>query len=359
MAMKNILNFINGARLKLGWWFWVIIAVAAILVWRTVASSNASVKVETAKASVGNLVESVATSGTVKADQYSQLTFPSGGKVAAVYVKAGDTVKKGDLIASLDAVPLNAAYQQALNNRRNTQAAVDNVHDQVKNNDSTETFAQKATRTAAEVANDNAWDALLAAADNLRNANLTAPFAGVIDTVVPSSAGIQVLPGAANYTIVNPASVYFDAEVEETDLPNIKVGQTVNIKLDAYPDATYSGVVDTIGMVAFTSSTGGNAYHVRISLLDNTDQKFKVGMGGDVEIVFNTISQILKVPSGAVTVDTTNYVWVVNGGVARKVTVQTGATNADETEITSGIKEGDIVINNPPATLKDGQKVSI
>lgn len=357
--MKNILNLINDFRQKLGWWFWIIVAVLAIVAWRVIASSNNSVKVETAKTSVGDLVQSVATSGTVKADQYSQLTFPSGGKIASIYVKVGDTVKKGAWIASLDTIPLNAAYQQALNNRRNTQANVDNVHDQLKNNDSAETFAQKATRTAAEVANDNAWDALQATADNLRNANLIAPFAGVIDTAIPGSPGIQVLPGAANYTIVNPASVYFDAEVEETDLPNIKVGQNVNLKLDAYPDATYSGLVNTIGMVAFTSSTGGNAYHVRISLPDNSDQNFKVGMGGDVEIVFNTIPQVLKVPSGAVTVDSTDYVWLVKNGVVKKVTVEIGATNADETEITSGLSEGDTVINNPPATLKDGQKVSI
>src|SRR4030042_240998 len=115
---------------------------------RVVASSNKSLEVETAKVSKGNLVLSVSTSGTVDADQYSKLTFPSGGKIASVWVKAGDKVKKGQTIAALDMVSLAAAYQQALNNRRSTQATVDDVHDQLKDN-TTESFSARATRTAA------------------------------------------------------------------------------------------------------------------------------------------------------------------------------------------------------------------
>jgi HlyD family secretion protein len=357
--MVRIFDWIKKFRKGLGKWFWVAVILAVIVVWRLLAGANKSVKVQTVQVSRGDLVQSVSTSGEVKADQYSQLTFPSGGKIGSVWVKAGDKVSKGAPLAQLDPVSLNAVYQQALNNRRSTQAAVDNVHDQVKNNDSGETFAEKATRTAAEVANDNAWDTLKAAQDNLNNATLYAPFAGVVDTAIPSSPGIQVLPGAANYTIVNPDSVYFDAEVEETNLPNVNVGQKVNLKLDAYPDQSFQGLVETIGMVAFTSSTGGNAYHVRISLPKNDGMKFKVGMGGDTDIIYNTISASVKVPSSAIVTDSTNYVWLDRSGRAKKVNVEVGGSNADETEIKSGVSEGDNVISNPPASLKDGQKVSI
>lgn len=350
---------VKNLKQKLGKWFWLIPIIVLIVIWRILIGANKSTKVQTVQVTQGNLVESVSTSGTVRADQYSQLTFPTGGKVAAVWVKAGEKVKKGAWIAQLDPISLNAIYQQALNNRRNTQAVVDNIHDQVKNNDSSETFAQKATRTTAEVANDNAWDALLAAQDNLINATIVAPFAGVIDTALPSSPGMQVLPGAANYTIVNPDTVYFDAEVEETDLPNVAVGQTVNIKLDAYPNDSYQGTVMSVGMVAFTSATGGNAYHVRISLPENTNMKFKVGMGGDSDIVYKTIEDILKVPTSAVVTDSSNYVWEVVAGRAKKVTVEVGGENNDEMEIKSGVKEGDTVISNPPATLKDGDHVQI
>jgi len=349
--VKNVIK-------KLGKWFWVILAVLLIIVWRIIASANKTTKVQTAQVTRGELVQSVSTSGTVKADQYSILTFPAGGLISWVGVKTGQKVVKGQGVAQVDSISLNAAYEDASNNYRSTQAAVQLEHDNDKNYGSGETFAQKATRTAAEVANDNAYNILLAARDNLRNAVLYAPFAGVMDTVSPSSPGEQVLPGAANYAIVNPDSVYFDAEVEETDLPNVTVGQTVNITLDAYPNENFSGVVTTVGMVAFISSTGGNAYHVRISLPANTNMKFKVGMGGDANIIFNKIENILKVPGSAVVTDSGNYVWTIAGGRAKKTPVEIGGENNDETEIKSGLSEGETIISEPPASLTEGQKVS-
>ncbi len=357
--MKKIISSVNNFRQKLGKWFWVILAVLLIVVWRVIASSNKSLKVETAKVSKGNLILSVSTSGDVNADQFSQLTFPSGGKLAKVSVKAGDKVKKGQLIASLDIVPLVVAYQQALNNYKSYQAAAESAVDSVKNHATDETFAQKATRTAAEVARDNAYDSVKAAQNNLNNSILYAPFEGIIDTAFPTSPGINVMPGAANYTLVNPDTVYFDAEVTETDLPNIALGQAVKIKLDAYPDQGFESKVESIGMVAFTSSTGGNAYHVRVSFPGNEGQKIKVGMGGDAEIIYDTIPDALKVPAFAVVSEPTNYVWVVKGGRAKKVNVEVGRSSIDETEIKSGLVEGQTIISQPPANLKDGQKVSI
>lgn len=367
MARKNaeskiervMVEKIKSWKQKLGKWFWVIIVIAVLVVWRVVASSNKSVKVESAKVTAGDLVETVSTSGTVKADRYVQMTFPSGGKIVAVGVKPGQKVGKGQFIAQVDTVALNAAYQNAQNTYRSTQAAVALEHDNDKDYGGAETFAQKSTRTATEVANDNAYNNVLAAQDNLKNAVLFAPFSGIIDTVNPTSPGINVLPGAANYTIVDPTSVYFDAEVEETDLPVVAVGQKVNIKLDAYPDQTLQGEVSVVGLVAFTSSTGGNAYHIRISLPDNSAQKFRVGMQGDADIIFGTVPNSTKVISSAILSGADgNYVWVIDQNKIKKVNVTTGATSTDETEIKSGLSEGQTVVDNPAVTLKEGQKVS-
>lgn len=353
-----MINKLKNWKTKLGKWFWIILAITLLVGWRVIASANKSIKVSATKVTSGDIIETVSTSGTVKADQYSSLTFPTGGKVANVNVKVGDKVVKGQLIAALDTIPLSAAYQQALNNRRNTQAAVDSTHDSLKDI-STETFAQKATRTAAEVANDNAWDGVRAAEDNLRNASIFAPFSGVIDTAIPSSPGINVGAAGSNYTLVNPDTVYFDAEVEETDLPNLSVGQKVNIKLDAYPDETFAGVLSNIGVVAFTSSTGGNAYHVRITLPKNENLKFRIGMQGDSDIIFGMVPSVIKVPSSAIFQDGgKNYVWGLKGGKVKKTEVEIGAVSNDETEVKSGLSDGDMVVNNPPANLKNGQMVS-
>ncbi len=354
--IEKFKNFKN----KLGKWFWVILVVIIIVVWRIVASSNKTVKVQSVKVTEGNLIQSVSTSGRIKADQYSVLTFPAGGKVSAVWVKAGQSVKKGAWIAQLDTIPLNAAYQQALGDYRDYQAQAEQALDSVKGHDKDETFAQKVTRTTAEVNRDNAYNAMLAARNNLANAVITAPFAGIIDTASPGSPGIQVVAAAANYTLVNPDTAYFDAEVVETDLPSLAVGQNVKIKLDAYPDSDFTGKLESIGMVAFVSSTGGNAYHVRISLPQNKDMQFRVGMQGDADIVFNTVSNVKKVLTSAIIGEgDKNFVWVIENGKARKVQIEIGKSSLDETEVVSGLSAGQEVVDSPPTNLKPGQKVSI
>lgn len=349
--------FLNWKQ-KLGKWFWVVVAIAVLIIWRVTFGSAKTTKVDSTKISKGNLIETVSTSGTVKADRYVALTFPAGGKITAIGVTQGQKIEKGQFIAQVDSVPLNTAYQNAVNTYRATQAAVDLEHDNDKNYGSGETYSQRSTRTAAEVANDNAYNNMISALDNLKNANIFAPFAGIMDTVNPSSPGINVPAAFANYTIVDPSSTYFDSEVEETDLPNVSDGQKVNIKLDAYPDETFTGTVENIGVVAFTSSTGGNAYHVRISLPDNENLKFRIGMQGDSDIVFNTIPDVLKVStSSLINENGKTYVFVVKNGVAKKTEVVTGGASDSETELKSGVNENDVVVDNPPANFKDGTRV--
>lgn len=345
-------------RKKLGKWFWVVAIILLIIVWRIVASANKTIKVQTIKVTQGELVQSVSTSGTVKADQYSQLTFPSGGLISWIGVKQGQKVVKGQAIAQLDAISLNAAYQNALNNYRNYQAIADQALDSVKGHSTDESFTQKVIRTTAEVNRDNAYNLVLAARDSLRNARIYAPFAGIVDTVNPSSPGMQVMPAAANYTIVNPATVYFDSEVEETDLPNVSIGQKVNIKLDAYPESIFNGIVTNIGLVAFTSATGGNAYHVRISLPENKNLKFRIGMQGDCDIIFNSIADTIKVSSSALVSDGNgSYVWDIVNDKTKKVRVTIGVSSADETEIKSGLTVGQQIIDSPASSLKEGSRV--
>lgn len=325
----------------------------------TLFSRKSPIKVQIVKVSHGNIVEVVSSSGYIFADQKSDLTFPSGGLVRWIGVKVGDSVKAGQAVASLNTTILNSTYQESINTYMSLNAAAQKAEDDVKGHSADETFAQKATRMAAETARDSAYDTMKAARQALSQATIYAPFNGIITEASPSSPGSNVSPATAIYTIVNPDTVYFDAQIGETDLPRITIGQAVNIKLDAYPDQVFQGAVTNIGLVAFTSSTGGNAYHVRVSLPKNENLRFKIGMGGDADIVYKTISDTLKVPTSAVFTDSTDYIWTISAGRAKKIKVELGGVSSDETEIKSGISEGSVVISDPPTNLKEGQKVLI
>lgn len=356
--VKNIIGKINGFKKRRPKVFWALVLILVIILFRQIFFKSEKINYQTATVTTGNLVETLSTTGTIKAEQYANLSFQSGGRLAFVNVKKGDVVKKGQAIAGLDSVILNASYQQALNNYRNYQASAESVLDSVKDNAGKETYAQKATRTAAEVARDNAYDSVKIAQSDLRNATIFAPFSGIMTELTPSFAGANVTPATASYILVNLDSVYFDSEISETDLPKVKIGQKVNIKLDAYPDEVIEGKVENIGIVAFTSSTGGNAYSLRINLSNNKNQKYKVGMGGDVEIILATFNNIVKVPAQALVYENEkNYIWIKENNRLKKREVIIGVSSDNETEIKSGIIDGEVVVSEPLINFKEGQKI--
>jgi HlyD family secretion protein len=178
--------------------------------------------------------------------------------------------------------------------------------------------------------------------------------------VSPSFSGSNVTPATATYVIIDPSTTYFSADLSETDLPKVKVGQKVKISLDAYPDENFEGTLENIGVLAFTSSTGGNAYNIRVTLPENVDLKFRVGMEGDGDIVLSTLNNVLKVPFNSVlNEDGKDYVWVYDNGKIKKSDVVIGTSSLDEVEIKSGISEGQKIVIDPSNKLIDNQKVGI
>lgn len=332
-------------------------AVAVILV--LIFSRKSPVKVETYKVTRGEIVEAVSSSGEIAASQKADLTFQGGGRVAWVGIKEGDKVSEWQAIASLDTVALKAAYQQALNTYRSLEAAAQKAEDDVKGHSADESFAQKATRMAAQVARDNAFDAVKAAENALKYGTIYAPFAGVITKANPAFAGVNVLPGTAIYSLVNPKSFYFSVEVSETDIANVKVGQKVNVVLDAFSGHKLEGRVENIGLVSVLTSTGGTAYEVKIFLPKTEGLEYRLGMNGDAEIVVGGVKEAFYVPADAVIEEADgNYVWrVEKRNRVKKVKVEIGATSIDKSEIKSGLAEGETVVVRPPLSLKANSRI--
>ncbi len=336
------------------------VSIGVLVVLFLVIFRKPAIKVETVAVSRGDIVEAVSASGEVDAREKADLTFQGSGKLAWVGVKEGDLVKKYQAIAKLDTILLNASYQQSINTHTSLNAAAQKAEDDVKGHSGDETYAQKSTRVAAQVARDNAYDAMKAAEQSLKFATITVPFDGVMTSVNPSYPGSNVTYATATYSIINPKTFYFSTEVGETEISKIKIEQKVTLTLDAYPDEKFESKVESIGMSSVVTSTGGTAYKVKITLPKKEGIIFRLGMNGDAEILANTYSDTLFVPSDAVVEeDGGNYVWRVNGGgKVKKVKVILGVSSVDKNEIKDGLKEGDLVILRPPVNLKNGSKIS-
>ena len=328
--------------LKKKFWIFVIILVLGIGAY-FIFGKKSNVKSVTAKVERGTVKEEMVLTGQVEADKHVKLFFPTSGKLSWVGVGEGQKVYKGQALTSLDKTNLNTTYQQALNNYRNYQAAAESALDSVKDHSSNETFAQKATRTAAEVARDNAFDSVTAAEYNLRNATLFAPFAGIVTSLPFQNPGVNVNFTDLQVEIVDPQSIYFKIEADQSEVISIKTNMSVDIVLDSFRDKIITGIVS---FVSFTPKTGevSTIYEVKVTLDKNSlgDLQPRIGMSGDARFIISKKEDALFVASRFINSDK-NGKYVNLGKMNNKVKVETGIENEDNIEIISGVKEGDVL----------------
>ncbi len=316
----------------------IAIVVVFILGWwwngrRAADKKNGSVK--TTEVTRGKVVSYLSVSGQVKADQQAVLNFPAPGKLSYIGVKEGDLVKSGKLLASLDLGDLQTAWNRAYYQYLAADANAKLVEDQVKDHDKDESFVQKNTRVAAQTARDMAYDTMLAAERAINNAKLTAPFEGIVTTVTATAVGdtVSVTDGV---TVVNPKSLYFSAEVDESDVGKVSQIQKVEVNLDAYPGEKFSASIGEIGFVSQLSSTGATVYPVKLRFPPEVLSKLRIGMNGDAKIILAVKENVLKLPVEAIV----DGEVILDGQEKKKIKVVTGLEGDMDTEIVSGINEG-------------------
>lgn len=338
--MKKLLKNLKSIRRKLGRWIWVILTAMVIVVLVVIFSGKGKKNSVTATVERGKMSQELTLSGQIKAEKHAVLYFPASGKISWVGIAEGDVVKKWQGLMSLDKTTLNAAYQQALNNYRNYQASAENVLDSVKNHDKDEDFSTRATRTAAEVARDNAYDAVIAAEYNLNNATLIAPFDGIVSYLAHSFAGINVMVTEPQVEIVDPKSIYFAVSADQEEILDISTGQKVSIKLDSY-DGELTGKVVFVGLTPKSGETS-TVYEIKVNFDDLGDKTFRVGMTGDALFILNQKEDALYVPSRFVNTDKDGR-YVFLGSKKNKVYVKTGIEGENDIEIVEGVSQGDIL----------------
>lgn len=152
-----------------------------------------------------------------------------------------------------------------------------------------------------------------------------------------------------------PLSVHLT--VNEVDLPSLKVGQRVDIEFDALPDITATGKVYEIGEIGAVSS-GVVTFDVWVSL-DVAAESLRSGMSAAATIVTGVARDALLVPNAAVKSadDGSYYVEVLDasGAATRQVAVETGLANATQTQILSGLAQGDRVITSSSSPSDDSE----
>ncbi|PIV01592.1 hypothetical protein COS54_00710 [Candidatus Shapirobacteria bacterium CG03_land_8_20_14_0_80_39_12] len=193
---------------------------------------------------------------------------------------------------------------------------------------------------------------------SLQLATIHSPFDGVVVSVNTPYPGVNILPTSTSFRIVDPNSLYFETQVDETDTPKIKEGSTATVKLDAFPGQVLNGKVDRIDLISILSSGGGTAYNARVGINNQSDLILRVGMNGDAEILQTSIKDALLLPAIAlVEKNGKSYAWKIENGKAKQSEISVGQSNDNYVQILSGLNENDLIITSNINLLKEGMAI--
>ena len=399
--------------------------VVVLVVVFSIASRNKEVAtVTTSKVVKTDLIGTVNGNGRIQAQKKVDISSQVMGQIVNLAVREGDVVKKGDFLLQIDKVQYDAntrAGQAALeahfaqresDRATKIQAGLDWERER-KNFEakiSSEQAAQKAklaydsataSLNATERRIEQARAQLAANHDSLNKTTLTSPISGIV-TARPVEAGENAIIGTMNnagtvlLTISDMSIVDAEMEVDETDIPRVKLGQKAKLTLDAFPGKKYDGVVREISGSPITKSalgTDATAVNFKVKVqLDAPPAGLRPGFSVSGEIETDRRAQALAIPIPALVVsaeaalvrpgkgkeakptpvpspgpaakkaDVEGVFAVKKDGTVEFKKVKTGINAELQIEILEGLNEGDEIVSGPfkaLRALKIGDRVKV
>ena len=324
-----------------------------------------------------DLVVSINGGGNIAVSSDANLAFGSGGKIDEIYIKEGDEVWEGRVLARLDTSALELALTQAEVAVVQAEAAIEqaqaaqtqaeanleqaeydlkllkrqNIHGSRRTIVELGLEAAELGLGAAELSIVAAESQLVAAEQavaeaqkHLDEAIITAPFAGVVSDIYVDE-GDTISTATTIVYLIDLAAMELSVELDEIDIPDVEMGQRAIIEVDALPDLSLEGEVASIRPVPILEG-GVILYEVEIDFVVPQDSGLRVGMSAEADIIIAERSGVLLVPDRAIQQDRQgdSVVLVMTGEEFVERVVVTGISDGFYIEIISGLEEGEMVL---------------
>ena len=345
----------------------------------------------TKKAKKGSFSKKVDATGEIFATELIDVGAQVSGQIKKLYVKLGDQVKKGDMIASID----SSTQQNSIDNKEaqlaiykaqleSAKVALNIAKTQfdrenalfAKNATSKQEFESAKNTYSANSAKIKELEAqikqtnieLSTAKINLGYTKITAPRDGTVVSVQVEE-GQTVNANQTTPTIVNIADlshVKMKMQIAEGDITKIKVGTPVEYSILSEPtkkfqttvssidpglttlsDGSYGSSSSSKSSYSSSSSSSSAVYYYAQSIVDNKDGILRIGMTTQNELLIANVEDAIIVPSIGIKKDENGtFVYVLKDGKPVKTAVKTGIKDNLDTQIISGINEGDEIITS-------------
>ncbi len=309
-----------------------------------------SVPVETATVVSEPLTLSIPTVGSLRSNESVMLSPEMAGRIAELHIAEGEPVAAGAVVAVLDQSVYKAELAQAQAALALSRANFKRAEELLAKNAGTQRARDEAV---AALRNDEATVALAQA--RLEKTVVIAPFDGVLG-LRQVSLGQYLEPGdaIANLEDIDPLKV--DFRVPEIYFSVVKVGQAIEILIDAFPDDSFIGEVYAIDPLI---DVNGRAIVIRATV-PNGDRRLRPGLFARVNLIYESRSNVLFVPEQAlVPFGEKQSVFKVVDGIARLTPVEIGTRVGATVEIRGGLAEGETVVTAGQIKLQDGVPVMV
>ncbi len=330
-----------------GAWYW----------FNSSENSKESTKIEIVKVSKMDLKSTVSATGTIKPVNSVEVSSKITARIKTVLVKENQQVKAGQTVATLDGKDYEAKAEQAQYRVINAKAKYDRAAYLYNIGANSQEQYEDAV-----LEYDTAKSSLEVTRSDLAETIITAPMDGIV-VGEPLTPGTMAVQGNNNPTVImliaDLSSKQIKAQIDETDIGNIKVGQEAVFTVDAYTDRKFRAKVSEISQTDVTnswnissssSSSKSSAdviyYYVTLDV-DDPDNDLLPGMTARVEVVTSEKKYALAVPISSLKTNANgSYVLLVKGdGSTEERSVKTGIYSDDYVEVVDGVSEGDKISN--------------
>ncbi len=411
-------------------WIGLAVLVVALLITANVVrqSQGKVVSVQFARVRVEDVTARVRAPGKIEPRTQVKVSADIPGKVLRLAVKEGDRVRRGQLMLQIDDTQYRALQDQARAALASAQARQREAQAALKVAESN--FGRQRTLFDEKLLSTAEWDqastahesarslgattsedvtraraALEGASDNVSKCRFLAPFDGVVSALNVEQGEIVITgtmnnPGTQILVVSDLSRMLVRADVDETDVVDLRLGQKAKITVDALPDTSFTGTVTEIGNTAKRSLTGTEGqtnFEVKV-VFDHDVPQVRPGMTADVEIETATHARTHAVPIQSVVVRTDRELeraakkgkgakaprpkagdafaadedtvgrrdkeitglFVAKDGVTKFVPVRTGIASETMIEVFGELKDGDVIVAGPYKALRElkpGQKV--
>nr|WP_299171482.1 efflux RND transporter periplasmic adaptor subunit [uncultured Allomuricauda sp.] len=287
------------------------------------------------------------------------LVYPEmGGTLYRVYVKEGQKVAKGQVLASIDDGGLSSQLAQLKTQSELAKTTFERQKRLWEQNIGSEIqyLQAKTTYEAQE-------SAVKQMQSQVAKSTIRAPFSGIIDDVIKDQ-GTVVSPGPGSevFRIVNLTNMYIEVEVPESHLPNVTPGKNVQVYFPVLGDSVTTKVRQTGNFI----NPSNRSFTVEIPV-PSENGRIKPNLTAKVMINDYTSDNAILIPQSIVSenAEGEQYVYLVDADstasntIAKKVIITTGKTQGDFVEVLSGINSGDGIIDEGARSVKEGQQVRI